>query len=54
MMKTPATILVATLAGGVPAVGCRPDRVELNTQVTTMNNTTAKQGQSNVGKGHSK
>lgn len=28
-MKTPATILVVTLAGGVPAVGCRPDRVRV-------------------------
>lgn len=54
MMKTPATILVVTLAGGVPAVAVAQTASELNTQVTTMNNTTANQGQTNVGKGHSK
>ena len=54
MMKTPATILVVTLASGVPAVAVAQTASELNTQVTTMNNTTASQGQTNVGKGHSK
>ena len=48
MMKTPATILVVTLASGVPAVAVAQTASELNTQVTTMNNTTANQGQTNV------
>lgn len=47
-MKTPAVILTVGLAIGVPGFSYAETASDLNSQVTTMNTTTANQGQTNV------
>ena len=47
-MKTPAVILTVGLAIGVPGFSYAETASDLNNQVTTMNTTTANQGQTNV------
>src|SRR5256886_2959698 len=47
-MKIPAAILTVGLMAGMPALASAQTASELNGQVTTMNNLTANQGQTNV------
>jgi hypothetical protein len=47
-MKIPVLILSVGLVGGSPVWTLADTATDLNTQVTTMNNTTANQGQTNV------
>jgi hypothetical protein len=47
-MKLPAVILSVSLAVGAPVLAYAQTATDLNSQVTTMNNTTASQGQTNV------
>jgi hypothetical protein len=47
-MKTPAVILTVGLAIAVPGLAYAETASDLNSQVTTMNTTTANQGQTNV------
>jgi hypothetical protein len=47
-MKTPGLILSVSLIAGVPVFAYAQTATDLNSQVTTMNNTTASQGQTNV------
>jgi hypothetical protein len=47
-MKFPAGILTVGLAIGVPGFSYAETASDLNNQVTTMNTTTANQGQTNV------
>ncbi len=47
-MKLPAVILSVSLATGAPVLVYAQTATDLNRQVTTMNNTTASQGQTNV------
>lgn len=47
-MKLPAVILTVSLTTGAPVLAYAQTATDLNRQVTTMNNTTASQGQTNV------
>jgi len=47
-MRLPAVILSFSLVTGAPVVAYAQTATDLNSQVTTMNNTTASQGQTNV------
>ena len=47
-MKTPAVILAIGIATGAANIAVAQTASDLNNQVTTMNNTTANQGQTNV------
>ena len=47
-MKLPEVILSVSLVTGAPVVAYAQTATDLNSQVTTMNHTTANQGQSNV------
>jgi len=47
-MKLPAVLLGFSLATGAPVLAYAQTATDLNSQVTTMNNTTASQGQTNV------
>ena len=47
-MRLPAVILSFSLVTGAPVVAYAQTAADLNSQVTTMNNTTASQGQTNV------
>ena len=47
-MKTPAVILAIGIATGAADIAVAQTASDLNNQVTTMNNTTANQGQTNV------
>src|SRR5258707_6638317 len=47
-MKFPAVILTVGLAMGLPGFAYAETASDLNSQVTTMNTTTANQGQTNV------
>jgi hypothetical protein len=47
-MKIPAAILTVGLMAGMPAIASAQTASELNGQVTTMNNLTSNQGQTNV------
>jgi len=47
-MKTPVFILSVSLFAGAPVFAYAQTATDLNNQVTTMNNTTASQGQTNV------
>jgi hypothetical protein len=47
-MRLPAVILSFSLVTGAPVVAYAQTVTDLNSQVTTMNNTTASQGQTNV------
>jgi hypothetical protein len=47
-MKMPAVILSVSLVTGAPVLAYAQTATDLNSQVTTMNNTTASQGQTNV------
>ena len=47
-MKLPEVILSVSLVTGAPVVAYAQTATDLNSQVTTMNNTTASQGQTNV------
>jgi len=47
-MKLPAIVLTAGLTAGAPVLSLAQTPSDLNSQVTTMDNTTANQGQTNV------